>query len=353
MTTAPDKCQNCGYSSRHSRQKAGEVPQYVDCCSAWMCAACRKLRGCTDPATPPTSEMMSRHAIASRVPVSDGLYPDIDENIYHADPHSLSSSGARKLLSTTPAEFLHERNEPPAPKKQYDLGHLAHWLVLGKGSRIGVLDPKIHGLTADGKQAEKPTATANWKKAENAARSQGKVPIHIDVYRETQAMCGKVFENRIAAKLLSAGNAETSAYHHDDETGVRIRARFDWLPERRSRLIIVDYKTALTADPAKFIKSTVDYGYDCQAAWYIDAAREQGLDDDPGFLFIVQAKSAPYLVSLVQLEPEWIEHGRAKNRRAIDLYSQCTETNTWPGYGEDIHTATMPPWLRRQLDNAA
>lgn len=345
----PEKCQNCGFSSRHSHQKRGEIPQFVTCCNAWMCEYCRQLRDCVDPAKPQTAEMRSRHALAAVVPVNDGLYPRIPDTVYHADPHSLSSSGARLLLAKTPAEFLQERIEPPKPKKHYDEGHAAHYVVLGEGAQLKVLDPAVHGLKADGKPADKPSGTAKWKQAEAAAREQGKTVITKAQMDNVQRMAGKVFQNPFAAKLLGQGDAEVSAYWHDDQTGVRLRARFDYLPERKGRQIIVDYKTAISAAPAEFAKSIANYGYNQQAAWYIDAAIEHGFDD-PAFIFIVQMKAAPWLVSLHQIEPEWIELGRKKNREAINLYAECVETDVWPGHGDEVHTAQMPYWLRRQLE---
>jgi hypothetical protein len=307
------------------------------------------MRGCVDPASPQTAEMRTRHALAAVVPVNDGLYPRIPDTVYHGDPHSLSSSGARLLTNKTPAEFLHERLEPPKPKKHYDFGHAAHKMVLGEGAELAVLDPAVHGLKADGKPSEKPSATANWKKAEASAREQGKTVITKEQMSIAQTMAGKVFANPYAARLLSAGDAEVSAYWHDDVTGVRLRARFDFLPERRSRLIIVDYKTALSADPAEFAKSVAKFGYDQQAAWYIDGAIEHGFND-PAFVFIVQQKDPPYLVSLNQIEPDWVEYGRSKNRRAINLYAECLQSDKWPGHGDDVFTASMPSWLRRQIE---
>lgn len=351
--TRPDRCQNCGFSKRHSRQKPNEKLKYVGCCSAWLCAACRKLRGCADPSKPPTNEMLSIHTIASRVPVNDGIYAHIPDDVYHGDPHSLSSSGARILTNRTPAEFLEERNNPSPPKKHYDFGHAVHKMVLGEGTQLAVLDPAIHGLKADGKPSDRPTATAKWRKAEEKARAEGKTCITKAQMADAQRMAGKVFSHPVAAKLLADGTPEVSAYWHDDDTGVRLRARFDFLPQRKGRLIIVDYKTAADASPAGFVKAVERFGYDQQDAWYRDAAREVGLDEDPAFLFIVQEKVPPFLVAVHQIEPEWVEHGRAKNRAAIDLYSECVATDTWPGYDEGIHTAVMPSWLRRQIEAAA
>lgn len=345
----PDRCQNCGYSKRHSRQKPDEVLEWVSCCHGWLCAGCRKLRACADPSTPPTSEMLSRHAVAGAVPINDGLYPRIPDDVYHGDLHSLSSSGARVLANRTPAEFLEYRNTPAKPKPHYDFGHAAHLMVLGAGAKLFVMDPAVHGRTKDGGIAQNPKATSAWKAAEAKAREQGKTCITKEQMDVAQRMAGKVYAHPLAARLLEGGTPEVSAYHHDDATGVRIRARFDCLPERKNRPIIVDYKTTEDASLEAFVKAVERFGYNQQEAWYTDAAAEHGLVD-AGFVFIVQMKIPPFLVAVHTIEPDWVQHGRKLNRAAIDLYSECAATDTWPGHPETVGVATMPYWLRRRIE---
>lgn len=347
----PEKCQNCGYSQRYSRQVDGEVLVYCADCRAWICAACREQRGCEANHT--LVDQTVNVAQQSAVPQLDGIYAHIPEDVYHGDPRSLSSSGARALLPPScPALFRQKIDEPPDPKPQYDFGHAAHKMVLGEGQRLFVLDPAVHGRTKDGEIAKVPAATSKWKAADQAARENGKLPItkaNIDI---AQRMAGVVHTNRVAASLLSAGAPEVSIYWRDEATGVRLRCRPDWLPDRSGRMICVDYKTAVSANPAAFMKAALDYGYHQQAAWYLDGLAAAGVADDAAFLFIVQQKAEPYLVSLVQLDPEAIELGRRQNRRAIELFAECQSRQVWPGYGDGIHTGSLPGWAVKQIEEA-
>ena len=341
MTAAvrPEKCQTCGFSSRHTAQKPGEVLEYQACCHAWMCAACREVRGCTGESDLPDSPLVKKRPAGGQAPANDGIYSGIDERTYHGDRGSLSSSGARTLLNETPAEFIAKVNEPPNPKPQYDFGHGAHKMVLGEGSKL---------VRVDADDWRTKEAQERRKKAWAA----GHVPLlkkDIDI---AQRMAGKVFENRTAARLLERGQAELSGYWHDDATGVRLRFRPDFLPEiGGGRQIIVDYKTAVSADPRHFERKLIDFGYHQQAAWYIDGLRETTGCEDAAFLFIVQQKTAPFLVSLCQLQPEAIELGRRQNRLAIDLYARCTADNSWPGYGDDIYQCGLPAWAAKQIED--
>jgi hypothetical protein len=285
--------------------------------------------------TTPISGMGTTEAKRSMIPRNDGLYSGISDIAYHSDKESLSSSGARLLLNATPAEYMQQLNEPPNPKAQYDVGHCVHKMVLGEGSALVRVD-------AD------DWRTKAAKEARGKAWAEGKVPQLKHQIDTAQRMAGKVFEHPVAAKLLERGSAECSGFWHDPDTHVRLRFRPDWLPDTTGRPLIVDYKTAVSANPRKFAKSAVDWGYHMQAPFYIDGLAAVTGADDAAFLFIVQQKEPPHLVSVCQLEPEDIELGRQQNRRAIELYAACRESGHWPGY-DGITTVALPGWARRQI----
>ncbi|MGW1122832.1 PD-(D/E)XK nuclease-like domain-containing protein, partial [Streptomyces tanashiensis] len=65
----------------------------------------------------------------------------VPAEVYHADRTSISSSGLRALLDPScPAQFKYDRDQPPAPKKTFDVGHAAHKLVLGEGPDLEVVE---------------------------------------------------------------------------------------------------------------------------------------------------------------------------------------------------------------------
>ncbi|MCV7226092.1 PD-(D/E)XK nuclease-like domain-containing protein [Mycolicibacterium komossense] len=343
-----ENCENCGYAKKYSRQEAGERPAYCANHDSWLCAGCRAFMGCDEKkhkieALPPRIDVTG-------VPANDGIYANIPDDVYHADLGSLSSSGARALLSKTPEEFNFERRSPRDPNRNFDFGHAAHKMVLGIGSRLAMLDPKVCGHTADGKLAKVPSATSEWKQAAAKARREGKLPIPKSDMEKAQTMAGRVFQHPIAARLLGAGQAEHSIYWHDDATGVRRRIRPDFLTEGLKRQIYVEYKTATSADPKQFQRAVFEYGYHMQQAYQEDGLAEIGLTD-VGVLFIVQSKTAPYTVSVCQIDPEIVELGRRQNRVAIELFARCTAEDRWPGY-EGIQSVGMAGWAKKQIEES-
>lgn len=288
-------------------------------------------------------------------PVPSGVYGHISDTAYHQDRHSLSSSGARLLLPPScPAKFREAMDRPRKPKREFDFGHVAHHLILGKGAEFAILDPEVHGMKGDGTVAANPRATAAWKAAEAEARDRDLVPIHVDDYRKAQAMAAKVHAHPVAGPMFVDGQAEVSLYADDPVTGVQLRARPDWMTGAAydpNRLWIVDVKTTTTEHPDEFARKATGFGYHVQAAFYLRVARLLGMDAeaDPMFVFVAVEKEPPHLVSVVAYDEESLAEGDRLTRQAIDLYARCVADQDWPSYtGTDaIVPISLPRWALR------
>lgn len=273
-----------------------------------------------------------------------GVY-DIPAEDYHRDPvpgGSLSSSGARKLLAPScPALYRYEQDNPPAARKTFEIGHAAHALALGTGPELVLVNHEKWNTNA--------------VKAEVAEiRERGAVPLKREEYERLHAMAAKLREHPMASKLLDPdrGRAEQALIWQDDAAGIWRRALVDWLPGLgNGRPLLVDYKTTTSADPRAIDKTVHNYGYGHQAAWYLDGAIALGYPADTAFLFIFQEKTAPYLITIAQIEDDALDIARAGNRLAIEIYRDCAATGIWPGYPAEVHQVSMPAWaLARELE---
>jgi hypothetical protein len=271
-----------------------------------------------------------------------GVYPDMSAEQYHADP-ALSSSGARTITKKSPAHFHYERMNGRPPKPEFDIGHAAHKLALGAGSDIVIVEAK-------------DWRTKEAQKARDAAHDAGKTPLLPKAYAEVEAMAA-VLKVHPATQALFGGNGgrpEQSLFWVDRPTGIMRRARLDWFPVRTAqRMVIPDYKTAVSAHPDAFSRVVETYGYHQQAAWYLDAVQALGLAGaDAAFVFVVQEKTPPYVVSVFQPTLITIEIGRRLNREAIETYRDCTESGRWPGYSDEVEPVSLPPWAEnRELED--
>jgi hypothetical protein len=264
-----------------------------------------------------------------------GVYDDIPAEVYHADPvagGSLSSSAAKKLLAC-PAKYAYERAHPRPPKKEFDLGHAVHRLVLGAGTDLVVVE-------AD-----------NWRtKAAQQARADayaaGKTPLLLGEWDQVQAMHDALLSHW-AGQFFRGGVAEQVAVWRDEATGVMCRAMLDYRVGQR----ICDYKTAASVNPADLDDAVYRFGYDLQRAFYAEAVQAVGLvDGPPSWVFVAQEKEPPYLVTAFELDGDYAAIGAAKARRAREVWRDCTTAGTWPGYPgtDDVVTIAPPRWARIQ-----
>lgn len=253
---------------------------------------------------------------------------------YHSDPvvgGSLSSSGARTILKS-PAHYIWERANR-VEKTTFDVGHAVHSAVLGVGAEVVILD------------------FTDWRtkaaqEAKTDAYAQGLTPILVKEHEPIKAMSESILAHPIARSLLEYGKAEQSGFAQDPETGVWLRARFDYLPDASDgQTVIVDLKTSVSADPNDFAKSAANYGYDIQSEWYQRVLTLARGDTDTGFRFIVVEKAAPYLVSVIELDAEFAAIGWVRVLRAIEIFNSCASTGEWPGYEPITHLVGAPRWL--------
>ena len=180
------------------------------------------------------------------------------------------------------------------------------------------------------------------------------MPLLAHDYETVQAMAAALRSDPAWSGLFQGGTGhpEQTLIWMDAETGVWCRARLDWLPERHAarRMVLRDYKTTKNANPKALPKAVADYGYHQQAAFYIDGVRAVGLDQNPAFVFVFQEKEPPYLVTVAELDDDALRAGRLENRRALEIYRDCSEAGVWPGYSRDVELISLPPWKLRAIE---
>ncbi|WP_445520516.1 PD-(D/E)XK nuclease-like domain-containing protein [Streptomyces sp. NEAU-174] len=257
---------------------------------------------------------------------------------YHADRGSISSTGLRSILAPgCPAQFKWERDNPQPPKREFDLGNAVHTAVLGEGHDIVEIDYPNY-LKADARAQR------------DIAYDEGKVPLLPKEKKQVDAMAAVVRQHPIAGPLFAPGSGipERSIWWTDPATGVRCRARPDWLKTLPGLTLCVDFKTCRDASPEAVSRAIRDHAYHQQDPLYQDGIQAAGLAPDQcRFIFVFQSKQAPYLITVGELVQQDRDIGRARNRRALEIYANCVATDTWSdwtGPVTEIPPISMPPW---------
>lgn len=290
-----------------------------------------------------------------------GVFDDFPADSYHKDPvpgGSLSSSGARKLLPpSSPAIFRAWRAGELDSKRSdaLDFGRAAHRTVLGAGDEYVVVE---------GSGTNPNAWTTEATKAEVAlVRAAGKTPIRPQDAVTIEAMAAKVRAHPIAGQLFQPGRGVAEQVLVWRRQGVMCRAMIDWRTWTPSgRPLVVDYKTAACAEPAALSRSIDQYGYHQQGEFYDSGVEALELNNGqaPAFILVFQEKTPPFQVVVVQPDDEAMQWGARLNRKALDVYRRCVESDTWPGYTDvngncadsSVLSVALPPWSARRLEEA-
>lgn len=238
-----------------------------------------------------------------------------------------------KLILDSPARYQWEIKNP-RPRKHFDFGHVVHSLILGRGLDAHIVD----AASWVGKAAQQEA---------DEARAAGKVPILAKDYQRAIDAAAAVRDHPLAGPMLEhPGESEVAMFWTDQETGVACKALVDRLTVTadETHWLFDPKHTSRSAQPRAFARDAATYGYHVQAAFYLDGYHAI-TGEQCRFVNVVVEGDAPHLVSVVELDTEAIDVGRARYRDALDIYARCVETGVWPGYTETFaETISLPRW---------
>ena len=272
-----------------------------------------------------------------------GLYPNLPEDLYHRDvvpEGSLSVTSSKLLLPPScPALFDHARKHPHVSTKAMDLGTVVHSMILGTGQDVEVLE-------FDSRRGN------DYKAAEVKAIAAGRIPMLKKDHDEAVIIAKAVRDHDVAGGLFAEGEAETSGFWQDEETGAWLRMRMDWLTWFDGTPTIVDLKTTADVSPDEFARSVHKYGYHRQDPHYRDGwAAALGCDpDDIDFVFAVVDVNDPNLVMVYRLDDEAVSLGREQNKIAREIYRDCTESGNWPAWDDGIAGLSLRYYDARAIE---
>ncbi len=260
-----------------------------------------------------------------------GRIPGLSNKEYHASP-GISKSGLDQIAKS-PAHYRDYLTAPREDTKALRIGSVCHSLVLEKGKFDAefAVAPDADGRTTEGKKI----------KAAFAVSSAGKTILSADELETAVHMQDAILNHPLASTLLGFGGEAETSFYWQHEIGVLCRCRPDFLTNDG---YIVDIKTTEDASPEAFERSAEKYRYYVQAAFYRQGVQAVLGQLVKGFLFIAVEKTPPYLVACYDTTREMMFDGDMEVTRCLNLYKQCLETDTWPGYPEELIPLSRPRW---------
>ena len=271
---------------------------------------------------------------------------EVMTNAEYRNREGLASTDIKRMMKSMAYwKYLQDNPEDERDTPSLKFGRASHKFMLEPYDFDNeyVVSPKIDKRTKEGKAAYEQFV----KDAGN------REIIDEDIFEKLTKMRESLYATPYVKKLLY-GEHEKSFFWTDEKTGIKCKCRADSFGSFGSTNVIVDYKTVENAETTAFMRDAIKFGYDVQAAHYLD-----GIQTITGkeykFVFIAQEKSAPYLCNVLEADEFFIRNGYEVRDELLRTYKKCVELNEFPaylGFKEDktfANSLSVPAWIRNAI----
>ena len=276
---------------------------------------------------------------------------------YHKHP-ALSESGLKTLLDC-PARYFYkyisgeyEYKEKPS----FKIGKACHKYILEGEDAFKAeywhnpyseyTKPEILRILKDKYNYDAPKTMLVTDLMDILLKNEGiePRPIHLNK-TELNQVIGTARAIKRDKKAYNAfhqkGESEISLFWIDEETGILLKCRPDFLP--KDHKLVPDYKTCQTVNPNVFYGDFIKYGYHIEAAMYMQGIQAVFGDEVETFFFVAQEKEPPYITQVFVPDTGIITYGEKAVRLGINKYIECQEKGFWGAYSEDVIEMTIVP----------
>jgi len=279
------------------------------------------------------------------------LFEDMTIEDYH-DRLDVQSKTMLKEFIDCPARYKYKYFDGGVEKeKQKDhmnLGHAVHTLALEPH-----LFDKTYYILPEGIVRNKKHKAFQ----EQLKEANGRKIIRTEDLVNIEGMANSLKANKQALALLDApGKIEASIFWTDPETGLKCRARPDFM---RDDSLIVDLKMSYTAEPKLFQNTAFNMCYDVSAALTTRGYEALYGKKPDNYVFLVIEPEPPYIVEGYDaFRPfedgvSYLNVGNTRLNAALNRLVECKKTGHWPGYNNGIKPLGIPYYAKKLLDEGA
>lgn len=260
-----------------------------------------------------------------------GFIEDMPNDDYHR-AKGVSKTGLDKI-DRSPAHYRW-------PKKRSSTRNME----IGTAIHTAILEPERFAIDYKVAEADKRTEKAYKEIAkENGGECTLTTPESIGVIGMQKSVQANVAASHI---LNMPGKPELSAFVTDPETGIQIRARYDWITDNG---IVLDVKK--TQDLRKFNRSVMDYRYHVQDAMYSHIYELLTGEKLQAFLFLAVEEDSPHSSKVFELDETAKEIGFHYYRKNLRTYAECINSGEWPHADLGDEMLELPNWALSQYEN--
>lgn len=272
----------------------------------------------------------------------------------------------------SPLHMRWEVDHPKPPNGSLQQGTILHALMPGADEKIAVQPKTANKKSNEGKSnlvawleeitshiAPRPPTELQSKSAQFDFQIQALDAIlqtsdilvaTREQYETALRMRDSIMSKSIARVIFEDGKAEQTCLQEDPDTGLPLKARFDWLPSKYR--IVADTKSARSTKRSQFNAQVFELGYHLQAAFY-RWVYELEFGERPVFYWVAVENTPPYDSAIFDADDKLMKRGHVDFCAALVRYEKCTRMNFWPGrdwnWDNDeytIQTLTTPRWAQ-------
>lgn len=265
---------------------------------------------------------------------------ECSNDAYHSDP-AVGSSALRRM--DCPATFYAAELDPrfsedfEINKDVSEIGSMAHCMVLEPSALKHRYIKGPAGVTSKAVKA--------WKEFAKPVEEAGLVPVKEKDYNRIEAMAERLWGTPDVVNMLKAGEPENSFFCTCPHTGLRLKARPDFVTPGD---IMVDYKTTgISLDNEKWSSHVLGLNTDLQVAHHKTVVELTTGKPIKHVVHIVQSTVAPFNVRIFVWPDYIISNAKTRMGNALETLADCIADDNWPQpplYGEIV-----PPYWYRQL----
>lgn len=180
-----------------------------------------------------------------------------------------------------------------------------------------------------------------------AAAHEGKTLLTEKEYHERfdgyESALKNVHDHECAKRILFAETATWSRRFiwQCFETELPLKGELDLVDEAGG--IVCDVKTAADVDPDSFQRAVFAWGYDIQAAHYLDALRRSYGETDWVYCWVVIRNKPPYNVEVYEASTELLNVGEERRLQRLRFFNDCVTTGRWATATHGISSVLFPP----------
>lgn len=288
-----------------------------------------------------------------------GIHAGVSMDDYLSDPCpgrcSLSSGVALKLDQYSPLHAWCATKLNPArvrdSSNEADIGSVAHDVLLEGGTdRVVVIDPEDYPSEPK-KKGEPGSIPKGWtNKAIRAARVEARAAGKYAILKDDSAAVMRMvdaardfIERSELRGIFARSRSELTLMW--DEGPIWLRARPDLLADDFSICLHVKTSTG-SVNPRAFERIIDSNGYDFVLQFYARGLLALGGQRAARTRHVIfaQEQDAPHACALYDLTPAKASIADGRVGRAIDLWTRCMASNSWPAYTTRIHSIEPRPW---------